>query len=57
MGPNFGTLRHEPYALTGTHTYVRPREVVDGITRDATLTPRHSAGIVGMWEREDVGAA
>ena len=23
--------------------------------QDATLTPRHSAGIVGMWERESVG--
>lgn len=22
---------------------------------DVPLTPRHSAGVVGMWEREDVG--
>jgi iron complex outermembrane receptor protein len=50
-----GTLRHAPYAVTGTYTYVRPREVVAGLQRDAPLTPRHSAGIVGMWEREDVG--
>ena len=31
------------------------RETVDGIERDVPQTPRHSAGVVGMWEREDVG--
>jgi iron complex outermembrane receptor protein len=50
-----GTLRREPYALTGTYTYVRSREIVSGQRRDAALTPRHSAGVVGMWEREDAG--
>lgn len=50
-----GTLRQEPYALTATYTYVHAREVEDGIRRDASLTPRHSAGVVGMWEREDFG--
>jgi iron complex outermembrane receptor protein len=50
-----GTLRHEPYALTATYTYVRAREFEDGVRHDATLTPRHGAGVVGMWEREDVG--
>ena len=51
-----GTLRHEPFALTATYTYVRAREheAGRGMT-DAALTPRHSAGLVGMWEREDVG--
>src|SRR5688572_21599101 len=50
-----GTLRREPYALTATYTYVHAREMEDGRRRDAPLTPRHSAGVVGMWEREDVG--
>jgi outer membrane receptor for ferrienterochelin and colicins len=49
------TLRQEPYALTATYTYVRARESDNGLRRDAPLTPRHSAGIVGMWEREEVG--
>jgi iron complex outermembrane receptor protein len=50
-----GTLRYEPYALTGTYTYVRAHEFENGVRRDATLTPRHSAALVGMWEKEDVG--
>lgn len=49
------TLRFEPWSLTGTYTYVRARETVDGRTHDVSLTPRHSAGIVGMWEEEHVG--
>jgi iron complex outermembrane receptor protein len=50
-----GTLRAEPFAATVTYTYVRARETVEAIERDVPQTPRHSAGIVGMWEREDVG--
>jgi iron complex outermembrane receptor protein len=50
-----GTLRREPYALTTTYTYVDARQVDAGIRVEAPLTPRHSAGVVGMWEREDVG--
>ena len=51
-----GTLRHEPFALTATYTYVRAREHdADLGMADAALTPRNSAGLVGMWEREDVG--
>jgi outer membrane receptor for ferrienterochelin and colicins len=49
------TLRHEPYALTCTYTYVRAREVVKDVEQDVALTPRHGAGVVGMWERDDVG--
>ena len=48
-------VRREPFALTASYTYVRAREVVDGRRQDVPLTPRHSAGIVGMWEEEDVG--
>ena len=50
-----GTVRHEPYALTATYTYVRSREPGESTLEDVPLTPRHSAGVVGMWEREDVG--
>lgn len=49
------TLRHAPFALTTTYTYVRSREF-DGPRRvTSALTPRHSAGLVGMWEREGAG--
>ena len=37
--------------VTATYTYVHAREIVDGVDEDVPLTPRHSAGIVGMWER------
>jgi outer membrane receptor for ferrienterochelin and colicins len=49
------TLRHQPYALTGTYTFVRSRELDRGTELDSPLTPRHSAGLVGMWEKEDAG--
>jgi iron complex outermembrane receptor protein len=49
------TIRRAPFALTGTYTYVRSRELDGAVRRDTPLTPRHSAGVVGMWEREDVG--
>jgi outer membrane receptor for ferrienterochelin and colicins len=50
-----GTLRVVPFSVTTTYTYVRAREVDEQGERDVPLTPRHSAGIVGMWERENVG--
>lgn len=50
-----GTLRHEPYSVTATYSFVKSRETVDGSARDVALTPRHSAGLVAMWEREGVG--
>ena len=50
-----GTLRREPFALTTTYTYVQSREQEGDARLDVPLTPRHSAGLVGMWEREDVG--
>lgn len=50
-----GTWRRGAYVATGTYTYVKAREG-EGVERhDAELTPRHSAGLVGMWEAEDVG--
>ena len=50
-----GTVRQEPWALTASYTWVRSREWEDGSRLEAPMTPAHSAGIVGMWEREDVG--
>jgi iron complex outermembrane receptor protein len=50
-----GTLRRAPFSVTATYTYVRARETVDAVEEDVPLTPRHSAGIVGMWEKEDAG--
>jgi outer membrane receptor for ferrienterochelin and colicins len=49
------TARRGPWAATSTYTYVRSRE--DGNTgrQDVALTPRHSAGLVGMWEEEAWG--
>jgi iron complex outermembrane receptor protein len=49
------TLRHQPFNLTATYSYVRSHENDDtGQRVDTELTPRHSFGIVGMWEKEDV---
>jgi iron complex outermembrane receptor protein len=49
------TFRQLPWVATGTYTYVQARETVGGRRDDLPLTPRHSVGIVGMWEAEDVG--
>ena len=54
-GELLATVRRAPYSLTGTYTYVRAREVEESMRVDVPLTPRHSAGIVAMWEREDTG--
>jgi iron complex outermembrane receptor protein len=50
-----GTYRHEPFAVTTTYTFVQAREVDSGVRQQVELTPRHSAGLVGMWEREGKG--
>ena len=50
-----GTWRREPFAVTTTYTYVRPREVERGAEVDVPLTPRHSSGLVAMWEDEETG--
>ena len=49
------TMRKAPFALTGTYTFVRSREQDGGVRLESPLTPAHSLGIVGMWEKEDVG--
>ena len=49
------TLRKAPFTATASYTYVRSRESAAGLREDVPLTPRHSAGIVGMWEKETIG--
>jgi outer membrane receptor for ferrienterochelin and colicins len=49
------TLRRAPFSVTGTYTYVRSLEGVGVDRADVPLTPRHSAGLTGMWERESWG--
>lgn len=49
------TLRRGPYVATWTYTYVRATEGTDRGRQDVALTPRHSVGLVGMWEPEGVG--
>jgi iron complex outermembrane receptor protein len=49
------TLRKAPYSVTATYTYVQARETLNALQQDVPLTPRHSAGLVGMWEAENVG--
>lgn len=47
----------EPFLLTATYTHLRSRESdPEGSgRREVPLTPRHAAGIVGMWEEEGEG--
>lgn len=46
----------EPFHITATHMFLRSTEPVgDGTRREVPLTPRHQAGVVGMWEDHDEG--
>ena len=49
------TARRGPWVATSTYTHVRSREDGDNGRQDVALTPRHSAGLVGMWEEEAWG--
>jgi outer membrane receptor for ferrienterochelin and colicins len=50
-------FHEEPFHLTATYTYTRSTEQDPGtgLRREVPLTPRHAAGLVGMWEAEDEG--
>jgi outer membrane receptor for ferrienterochelin and colicins len=51
-----GTWRKAPFAATASYTYVRSGEQEPtGARADIPLTPRHSLGLVGVWEREGKG--
>jgi TonB-dependent receptor-like protein len=49
------TFRRAPFNVTATYTYVHSREGIGPDRGDIPLTPRHSAGLVGTWEREERG--
>ena len=49
------TIRRAPFSVTGTYAYVHSREGESADRADIPLTPRHSAGVVGMWEKEGRG--
>lgn len=49
------TWRKAPFSATASYTYVRSRETSGAQRVDTPLTPRHSLGLVGMWEKSDVG--
>jgi outer membrane receptor for ferrienterochelin and colicins len=49
------TFRRPPFSVTGTYTYVHSREGVGDDRADIPLTPRHSAGLVGVWESQERG--
>ena len=49
------TARRGPWVATSTYAYVRSREEGGNGRQDVALTPRHGAGLVGMWEEEEWG--
>jgi outer membrane receptor for ferrienterochelin and colicins len=49
------TYRRAPFSVTGTYTFVHSREGIGADRGDVPLTPRHSAGLVGMWESHERG--
>jgi iron complex outermembrane receptor protein len=56
MGTEFlGTIRKAAFSATLSYTYVHSRQFEFGERVDTPLTPRHSFGIVGMWEKEKAG--
>jgi len=49
------TWRKAPFSATASYTYVRSSELDPVAGRvEVPLTPRHSFGLVGMWEKEGV---
>ena len=46
------TLRKSPFTATASYTYVRSTEHEPSGRAAVPLTPRHSLGLVSMWERE-----
>jgi iron complex outermembrane receptor protein len=49
-----GTVRRAPFALTGTYAFVNARESEGHERVPVSLTPRHSAGLVGVIEAENL---
>lgn len=58
MGTEFlARLRGGDFGLVFTHTFIRSTEIDPNETerREVPLTPRHTAGLVGIWEKEGQG--
>jgi len=58
IGSEFLTrLRAGDFGVTLTHTFTRSSELNpnEGVRSEVPLTPRHTVGIVGVWEREGRG--
>ena len=49
---SIGTWHKGQFSATGSYTWTRAEEQPGAIRQDVELTPRHSAGLVGTWERE-----
>jgi outer membrane receptor for ferrienterochelin and colicins len=48
--------RRAPFTVTASYLYLDASEPdVDSVRRTVPLTPRHSAGLVAMWEEHDRG--
>lgn len=45
------TWRKSSFSATASYTYVRADELDEGRRQHVPLTPRHSFGVVGMWEK------
>jgi iron complex outermembrane receptor protein len=46
-----GIFRKAPFSATATYSYVRSTEFENGQPFETPLTPRHSFGLTGMWEK------
>lgn len=51
---NVATWRKGEVSAVASYTYTQAREKPGAVRQDVELTPRHSAGLVGSWERENV---
>lgn len=45
----------DPFSVTGVYTYVHAIEGAGADRGDVPLTPRHSIGVFGVWEKEQTG--
>lgn len=51
---NVVSWRSGEFSAVASYTYTQAREKPGMVRQDVELTPRHSAGLVGTWERENV---
>ncbi|WP_213803236.1 TonB-dependent receptor [Granulicella sp. dw_53] len=50
---NVATWREGEFSAVASYTFTHAREKPGTVRQDVELTPRHSAGLVGTWEREN----